>query len=153
MWLFELCSIIDVSYSHISVIDERPASWSLQNIVEEILQAPIEGVAFGRLLARDAGALLAQDAAALGRVTGGDEQRAITTRIRRGRLEPHKAHLELLLGLRARVNPAVAGFLHHCRGGAGMERREEARARVPGLLRPLTGASRFGGESRVCAHG
>lgn len=106
------------------MIDECPASWSLQNIVEEILQAPVEGVALGRLLARDAGALLAQDAAALGRITSRDEQRTVTTRIRRGRLEPHKAHLELLFSLWARVNPAVAGFLHHLRGGAGMERKE-----------------------------
>lgn len=136
-----------MSYSHISVIDECPASWSLQNIVEEILQAPVEGIALGRLLACDAGALLAQDAAALGRITSCDEQRAITSRIRRGRLgplEPHKAHLELLFSLRARVNPAVAGFLHHVRGGAGMERNDEARARVPGLLRPLPGVSSLG---------
>lgn len=105
------------------MIDERPSPRSLQHIVKEILQASVESVALRRPLARDAGALLAQDAAALRSLGARDEQRAVSIRLRRARLQPHEAHLQLLLGLRAGIHPAVAGFLHHAGGFAVMEMR------------------------------
>ncbi len=100
-------------YSHISVVDERPSARSLQNIVEEILQASVERVALRRPLPGDAGALFAQDAAALRRLRARDQQRAVSARFRGARLQPHEAHLQLLLGLRRGIHAAVAGFLHH----------------------------------------
>lgn len=43
---------------HIGVVDEGPSSGSLQNVVEEVLQPPVESVSFGGLLASgDAAAL------------------------------------------------------------------------------------------------
>lgn len=46
------------SYLHIGMVDEGPSSGSLQNIVEEVLQPPVESVAFGGFLASgDAAAL------------------------------------------------------------------------------------------------
>lgn len=45
-------------YLHIGVVDEGPSSWSLQDIVQEVLQSPVEGVPFGGFLpSRDAAAL------------------------------------------------------------------------------------------------
>lgn len=38
------------SCSHVGVVDEGPSSWSLQDVVQEVLQSPVEGVSLGRLL-------------------------------------------------------------------------------------------------------
>lgn len=45
-------------YVHIGVVDKGPSSGSLQDVVQEVLQASVEGVSFGRFLPpRDAAAL------------------------------------------------------------------------------------------------
>lgn len=60
------------------MVNKRPSSWSLQNIVEEILQPSIEGVSLRWFLAGDAGALLAQDAASFGRLGAGYEESPVS---------------------------------------------------------------------------
>lgn len=46
------------SYLHVSVVDEGPSPRSLQHVVQEVLQPPVEGVPFGGFLSSgDAAAL------------------------------------------------------------------------------------------------
>lgn len=55
---FSLINETSSNYLHIGMIDEGPSSGSLQNIVEEVLQPPVESIAFwGFLPSRDAAAL------------------------------------------------------------------------------------------------
>lgn len=107
-------------YSHISVVDERPASRSFQCVVEEILQSPV---------ARAASVSPARAAQACSRsvkphptagaparaLSAPDQQRAVPTRLRAAGIHSHETHLRLLLLLRRRAREVPVGrFLRHC---------------------------------------
>lgn len=95
---------------HISVVDERPSSRSLQGVVEEILQFPIAGILLGRPgspRTRDAAAGSAEDAAALGALRARDEQRAVPAGFGRAGVQADEADFVLLLSGLSWVDPAV----------------------------------------------
>lgn len=97
------------TYSHISVVNERPAAGSLQSIIQEILQSAITRVS----LVSDAGPRSAQDAAPFCALGTGDEKCPVSAGLRSPGVQTHKADFQFLLPSRREINFPVGGFFHH----------------------------------------
>ncbi len=71
------------TYSHISVVNERPAAGSFKRIVKEILQSAIARVSFvSDAPSGDAGPRSAQDAAPFCTLRTGDKMCPVSARLR-----------------------------------------------------------------------
>ncbi len=97
------------TYSHISVVNERPAAGSFQRIVKEILQSAITRVSF----VSDAGPRSAQNAAPFCALGTGDKKCPVSARLRSPGVQSHKADFQFLLPCRRVINFTVGGFFHH----------------------------------------
>lgn len=102
------------TYSHISVVNERPAAGSLQSIIQEILQSAITRVSLvSDAPSGDAGPRSAQDAAPFCAFGTGDEKCPVSACLRRPGVQTHKADFRFLFPSRREINFPVGGFLHH----------------------------------------
>lgn len=107
-------------YSHVSVVDKRPASRSFQCVVEEILQSPVARAAsVSPARAAQARSRSVQTHPAAGAparaLSAPDQQRAVPARLRAAGIHSHKTHLRLFLLLRRRAREVSVGrFPRHC---------------------------------------